>query len=266
MAQVLRRLAVVTGASSGIGYELARQAAMHGYDVVVASDEPRIEDVVDQLGGAEGELHGVQVDLSTMEGVDRLYDVVMQLGRPVDALFANVGRGLGHAFVEQDWLAVRKVIDTNITGTVYTLQRFVRDMAARGEGKVLVTGSIAGFLPGAFSAVYNGTKAFIDSFTAAIRNELKDSGVSVTCLMPGPTDTAFFERAEMMDTDVGTNEANKSDAAEVARVGYDAMVRGDASIIYGLRNKVEVAASRVLPQEVTAEMHRKRAAPGTAKK
>ena len=95
---------------------------------------------------------------------------------------------------------MRHVIDTNITGTIYLIQKVGRDMQARGQGRILITGSIAGFMPGSFQAVYNGTKAFIDSFSFALRNELKDSGVTVTCLMPGETDTEFFERADMMDT------------------------------------------------------------------
>ena len=131
-------------------------------------------------------------------------------GRPIDALLANAGRGLGRAFIDQDFREVRRVIDTNVTGTVYLLQKVARDMKDRGHGRILITGSIAGFMPGTFQAVYNGTKAFLDSFSFALRAELKGSGVTVTCLMPGATETDFFERADMLDTKVGTAREGRS--------------------------------------------------------
>ncbi len=137
-------------------------------------------------------------------------------------------------------------------------------MVAAGSGKILVTGSIAGFQPGAFQAVYNGTKAFVDSFTAALRNEIKDSDVTVTCLMPGVTDTEFFARADMLDTKVGT-DGNKMDPAEVAKIGFKAMQDGEADVVAGFKNKMMVAMSKVMPSQVTAEQHRKLAEPGTGK-
>ena len=133
-----------------------------------------------------------------MEGVDELYAAAK--GRQVDALMANAGRGLGHAFLDQDFGKARRVIDTNITGTVYLIHKVGNDMRRRNSGRILITGSIAGFIPGSFQAVYNGTKAFLNSFSFALREELKDTKVTVTCLMPGATDTEFFRRAEMMDT------------------------------------------------------------------
>jgi uncharacterized protein len=171
---------------------------------------------------------------------------------------------LGHAFLDQDFAEARHVIDTNITGTIYLLQRVGRDMRAKGEGKILITGSIAGFMPGTFQAVYNGTKAFIDSFSFAIRNELKDTGVTVTCLMPGATETGFFERADMMDTKVGTMK--KDDPADVAKTGFDAMMRGDGDVVAGWQNKLQTAIASVTPAGLLAQQHRKQAEPGTAKK
>jgi short-subunit dehydrogenase len=264
MAQASRRLAVVTGASSGIGLELAKIACKEGYDLVIVARDVGIDEVATQLREQGGGVHPVKADLSTQEGVDALYDEVVSMGRPVDLLFANAGRGLGRGFLDQDFQEIRDVIDTNITGTVYLLQKIGRDMRDRGAGRILVTGSVAGFIPGTFQAVYNGTKAFVDSFTNAFRHELAGTGVSVTCLMPGATETEFFHKADMMDTQVGT--AKKDDPADVARTGYDALMRGDASIIYGLKNKAQVAVARVLPQDASAEMHRKMAAPGTAGK
>jgi uncharacterized protein len=255
------RFAIVTGASSGIGRELAIIAARDACDLLLAADTPGLDLVADLCRGEGATVDTLVVDLATEEGVDQLYAAAQ--GRAVDVLFANAGHGLGRAFLDQDFDEIRHVIDTNITGTVYLIQQVARDMVGFGEGRILITGSIAGFTPGSFQAVYNGTKAFIDSFSLAIRNELKDTGVTVTCLMPGATDTEFFERADMMDTKVGTSE--KDDPAYVAQVGYDAMLRGDGDIVAGWKNKVQTAVASVTPAGVLAEQHRKMAEPGTAR-
>jgi short-subunit dehydrogenase len=178
-------------------------------------------------------------------------------------LLANAGRGLGHAFLDQDFSQIRHVIDTNVTGTLYLIHKVGRDMRTRGNGRILITGSIAGLMPGTYQAVYNGTKAMLDSFSFALRAELKGSGVTVTCLMPGATDTEFFERADMLDTKVGTEK--KQSAEEVAKIGFEAMMRGDGDVVAGWNNKLRAAISHVTPSEMLAEQHRKMAAPGTAK-
>jgi short-subunit dehydrogenase len=253
------KLAIVTGASSGIGLELARLAAEDGYDLIVAADTPLV-DASSQLNGLGVEVTNVETDLASFEGVDRLLQAIG--GRRVDALFANAGHGLGRAFLEQDPAEWRHVVDTNITGTIYLVQKVAREMAARGEGKILITGSIAGHIAGAFQAVYNGTKAFIDSFADALHNELKDTGVTITCLKPGATETEFFERADMMDTKVGTMK--KDDPADVAKTGYQALMKGERSVIHGLHNKLQVATASVVGGGASAAMHRKQAEPGTA--
>lgn len=261
MASETRPLAIVTGASTGIGYELAKRCAEHGFDLLVAADEPAINDAAQafrQLGAA---VDAVETDLATIEGVDKLYAVIR--GRPVHALLANAGRGLGKGFLDQDFAAVRHVVDTNITGTIYLLQKVGRDMRAQGRGRILITGSIAGFIPGTYQAVYNGTKAFLDSFSFALRHELKDTGVTVTCLMPGATETEFFERADMMDTKVG--QAKKDDAADVAKTGFDAMMKGEGDVVSGWKNKLQTAIASVTPAGMLAEMHRGMAEPGTGK-
>ena len=254
-----RKFAIVTGASSGIGYELAAICAREGFDLLIAADEPEIENAAESFRGLGASVDTLEVDLATVEGVDRLYAAAG--GRAVDALLANAGHGLGRGFLDQDFEEIRHVIDTNITGTVYLLQKVARDMRSRGAGRILITGSIAGFIPGTYQAVYNGTKAFIDSFSFALRAELKDSGVTVTCLMPGATDTDFFERADMMDTKVG--QAKKDDPADVARVGFDAMLRGDGDIVSGWKNKVQTVIANVTPAGMLAEQHRKTAEPGS---
>jgi len=257
------KFAIVTGASSGIGYELARICAKEGFDLLVVADRPEISSVA-HVFEAEGavSVDALQLDLATQEGVDQL--LAHANGRRVDALLANAGHGLGHAFIDQDFTEVRHVIDTNITGTIYLIQNVARQMAKEGEGRILITGSIAGFMPGSFAAVYNGTKAFIDSFSFALRNELEDSGVTVTCLMPGATETDFFKRAGMLDTKVGQDE--KDDPADVARLGFDAMMRGEGDVVSGWKNKIQSAVANITPAEMLAEQHRKMAEPGSAAK
>ena len=260
MALTKRPLAVVTGASAGIGYELAKLCAQNGFDLVVAADQPKIVHAAQEFRLLGADAVPIETDLATIEGVDRLYASIG--GRPVAALLANAGHGLGKAFLDQDFQDVRHVIDTNIIGTIYLIQKVGRDMRARRAGRILITGSIAGFIPGAYQAVYNGTKAFIDSFSFAIRNELKETGVTVTCLMPGATETEFFERADMMDTKVGTMK--KDDPADVAKTGFDAMMRGAGDVVAGWQNKLQTAIASVIPAGLLAEQHRRQAKPGTA--
>ncbi|CAO3428931.1 SDR family NAD(P)-dependent oxidoreductase [Azospirillum doebereinerae] len=254
-------LAVVTGASSGIGHELARQCARNGFDLIIAADDPAIERVAEELRALGAVVETVQADLATLDGVDKLHAAVK--GRPVDALLANAGHGLGHGFLDQDFADARHVIDTNITGTLYLIQKIGRGMRDRKQGRILITGSIAGFMPGTYQAVYNGTKAFIDSFSFALRSEVQDFGITVTCLMPGPTDTEFFERAGMMDTKVG--QGKKDDPAMVAKTGFEAMMRGDGDVVSGWKNKLQTAMATVIPSGVLAEQHRKMAEPGSGK-
>jgi len=255
-------LAVVTGASSGIGYELAKCAAQDGYSLIIAADEQEIERAALNLREFGGSVETVQTDLSTTEGVDRLVENIEASGLSVDLLMANAGQGLGDAFLDQNFAKARKVVDTNITGTMYLVHEVGNLMRSRGEGRVLFTGSIAGFTPGTFQAVYNGTKAFINSFSFALREELKGSGITVTCLMPGATDTEFFERADMMDTAVGRGK--KDDPAFVAKVGYDAMMDGEGDVVAGWKNKLMSAAANVTPAAALAKQHRKMAEPGSA--
>jgi len=167
MADSSRPLAIVTGASSGIGYHLAWLSAEHGYDLLIAADQPQIVQAAEDFRRFGGRVDAVQADLATTSGVDRLCDAVQ--GRAVEALLANAGHGLGKGFLDQDFGAARHVVDTNITGTLYLIHRVVPGMRARGQGRVLITGSIAGFIPGSFQAVYNASKAFLDSFALALR-------------------------------------------------------------------------------------------------
>jgi len=256
-----RQLAVITGASTGIGLELARLCAQQKFDLVIAADEALINDAAREL--AESGIHctPVQCDLSTREGVEQLMTAFERTGRPVDALLAYAGRGLGRAFLDQEIDAALKVVHTNIDGTILLIHSVANEMRNRRQGRILITGSIAGLMPGTFQAVYNGSKAFLDSFSVALNNELKDTGITVTCLMPGATQTDFFQRADMMDTKVGTD--NKARAADVAKIGFDAMMKGELKVVAGFGNKMRAAMSRVVPDATLAQMHRGMAEPGT---
>ena len=257
------QLAIVTGASTGIGFELARLCAREGYDLLIAADEPEIHDAAQKLRNEKGvgAVEALHVDLATTEGVDQLYAAAK--GRPVNILMANAGRGLGHAFLDQEWPRAREVIDTNVTGTTYLIHKVGRDMRQADQGRILITGSIAGFTPGSFQAVYNATKSYLNSFSFALREELRDTKVSVTCLMPGATETEFFARADMLDTKVGSEE--KDDAAMVAKTGFEAMMKGEGDVVSGLKNKIQSAVANVTPAERLAKQHRQMAEPGTAK-
>ena len=253
-----RKLAIVTGASSGIGLEIAKLAAKDGYDLVVAADTPFVE-ARPALKDFGIDVQEMELDLSTKQGVDRLLAAVGD--RPVDVLAANAGHGLGHGFLDQspqEWL---HVINTDVTGTLLLIQPIARRMVERGEGKILITGSVAGHLSGAFQAVYNGSKAFIDSFAAALNEELRETGVTVTCLKPGATETNFFHRAELDDTKVG--QSDKDDPADVAKTGWEAMKKGEPAAIHGLKNKMQVAAAGVMTDATTAKLHRAQVEPGS---
>ena len=261
MADQLRPLAVVTGASSGIGYELAKCCVQGGFDLVIAADEPKINAAAKELMALGGYVEPVEADLATIEGVNKLYDTFA--GRPVQALLANAGRGLGKGFLDQDFGDWKRVVDTNITGTLYLIQQVAQDMRDQHQGKILITGSIAGFMPGTYQAVYNGSKAFLDSFSFALRHELKETGVTVTCLMPGATETEFFERADLTDTKIG--QSKKDDPVSVAQKGYEAMMKGDGEVIAGWQNKMRAAIASLMPADISAKIHEQMAAPGSAK-
>jgi short-subunit dehydrogenase len=248
MTENNRPLAIVTGASNGIGYELAKCCAKNGFDLVVASGEPAIYDAACDILALGVEVEAVEADLSTLEGVDKLYFATRW--RPVDALITNSGQGLGHAFLDQNFDDVQRVIDTDITGTIYLIQEVGRDMRSRGFGRILIAGPIVGFVPGSYQAVYNGIKAFLDSFSFAFRAELKDTGVTVTCMIPDTTETNLFERAGMLDTNVG--QQKKVDPAELAMTGFDAMMRGEGDVVTGWQIKLQSEIALLTPSNLLA--------------
>ncbi len=251
-------LAVITGASSGIGLELARCAAADGCEIIICADGDDIHKVGEQLAGSGTAVKAVQADLGTPGGVETLFKAIG--GRRVDYMMANAGRGRGDAFLNQSEADFDEVLRVNVIGTTDLLHRAVRMMRTQGSGRILITGSIAGWMPGSYHAVYNATKAYIDLLSLAIRNEVNDTDITVTCLMPGATDTMFFDRAEMLDTPIG-KDPNKDDPAMVAKEGYAAMLDGASGVTTGFMNKVQSLVSGLIPDSVLAAMHRKMAKP-----
>ncbi len=251
-----RPLAVVTGASSGIGYELAKVFAEHGYDLIIVSDSERIREAARSLGGGTNVVP-FEADLSTPGGVESLVGLIRDSGRPVDSVVINAGIGVGGDFARETSLEDElRLLNLNVNGSVHLAKRMAQDMVKRNAGRILFTSSIAATMPAPLEAVYGASKAFLLSFSEALRDELKDAGVTVTALMPGPTETNFFHRAEMDETKVGREE--KDDPAKVARQGFDALMSGDDKVVAGsFKNRVQAAVARVLPDSVKAKQHRK---------
>lgn len=258
-------LALVTGASSGIGRALAREFAEHGFDVVVAAEDDRIHEAAAELRSRDGvHVEAVQVDLRDPEGVRRLWRRVTEGGRRLDAAALNAGVGAGGEFADSTRLPDElSIVDLNVRSTVHLAKLVTGQMAHQGGGRVLFTSSIASTVPGAYQAVYNASKSFVQSFALALREELRDSGVTVTSLMPGPTDTEFFERAGMLDTKVGAGE--KDDPADVAHDGFEALMNGEERVVsHSLKTRLQGRGSRLLPDRAKAAMHARMAEPGSA--
>lgn len=260
--ELTRPLAVVTGASNGIGYELAKQFAQNGFDLVITATGPSIQEAAQDFEKLGASVKTIEADLATYEGVETLYQQIQSTG-PVEAIAINAGVGVGGKFTETDLDSELNLIELNVTSSVHLAKRVVKDMVDRGSGKVLFTSSIAALQPGPFEAVYAASKAFVHSFAEGIRNELKDTGVTVTALMPGPTDTNFFHRAGMDDTRAGAGK--KDDPAEVAKQGFEALMAGKDDLVAGsLKTKIQGNVSKVLPDAVNAEQHRQLTEPGSA--
>lgn len=255
-------LAVVTGASSGIGYELAKELAKRGYDLVIASSGDRLARAADDFRTFNIQVTEVNADLATKEGVDQLWQQVTQMGQPVDIACINAGVGVGGLFVETDLAAELNMVALNCAGTVQLAKYVVGQMNELRAGRILFTASIAGEMVAPREAVYAATKAFVLSFAHSLRYELKDTGITVTALQPGPTDTDFFHRAGMDDTDVGQKGKTESEPGDVARQGIEALLDGkDHVYTASLKTKLEGAVANLVPGSVKAAMHEKMAKP-----
>ncbi|HYF74011.1 MAG TPA: SDR family NAD(P)-dependent oxidoreductase [Nocardioides sp.] len=246
-------LALVTGASTGIGRALAQELAERGFDLVVAAEEAEIHQAATELRATGRTVVPVQVDLATADGVEELHRRAGEAG-PVSVVALNAGIGVNGRFDRTSLQDNLTLVDLNVRSTVHLAHLVLQDMSARGEGRVLVTSSIAAVAPGPYHATYAASKAFVHSFAEGIRDELKDTGVTVTSLMPGPTDTEFFSRADMEDTKIGQME-NKDDPREVAREGVDALLAGKASVVSGsFTNRIQAELGTHLPDALAAPL------------
>ena len=256
------KLAVVTGASSGIGYFLAKELAGRGYDLVVCSAGIRLEQATADFRALGVEVTEVSADLATREGVDQLWDSVLGAGRPVDIACINAGVGVGGLFAETDLDEELNMVELNCASTVHLAKHVVKHMLELNSGKILFTASIAGEMVAPREAVYAATKAFVLSFAHSVRYELRDSGVSVTALQPGPTDTDFFHRAGMDDTEVGSKGKSESQPEDVARQGIEALFAGKEHVYAAsFKTKMEGMMANVMPGDAKGAMHEKMAKP-----
>lgn len=263
-----RPFAVVTGASTGIGYHLARIFAGNGFDVLVTADENRISEAAREIESLGAKVYAIQADLSEDQEVERLWREVLTTGHPVDAIALNAGIGTSGEFAGgTDLKKELKIIDLNVKATVHLAKLAAQQMVGRRSGRILITSSIAGTMPTPLEAVYGASKAFDLEFAQSLRYELKDSGVTVTALKPGPTDTQFFHRAEMDDTKVGSSGKEANDPAKVAQQGFDALMRGEQEVFAeSWATKAEGVLGRSMPDSVKAGMHEKMAKHGSADK
>lgn len=260
-----RPLALITGASSGIGLELARHFGRRGYDLVVTADDQQISHAAQELAETGADVQSTQLDLRHPDSVDELYSVIAATDRPLHAAALNAGVGQSGAFLDTDLRDDLGIIDLNVRSTVHLAKLVLRDMAATGHGKVLVTSSVAAHMPGPYQPIYNASKAFLQSFCEAVATEMEDlaqASITVTALLPGPTDTEFFERADLTDTRLG--QMNKDDPALVAEQAFDALMSGKRNAFAGsLTSRAMGAAARATPDRAASQFHRKLAEPGS---
>jgi uncharacterized protein len=246
------RYALITGATSGIGYELAKIFAENGYNLIIVA---RNGEDLQQRSSEFSEQFGVQVvpiqkDLFEPEAPFQLYEEVNTKGLLVDVLVNDAGQGQYGLFVESDIRRQLDIIQLNVSSLTVLTHLFLKDMVRRNEGKILQLASIASELPGPWQAVYHATKAYVLSFTEALIRELKDSAVSITALQPGATETDFFNKADMQESKI--LETKLSDPAKVAKDGYEALMKGDDKVVSGFKNKAMVAASNIMPDTMVA--------------
>lgn len=255
---------LITGATSGIGLELAKLFAKDGNNlVIVARNSTELATTVDVLKQQHQniEILAISRDLFDPENAFAIYDELKQKEVTVNVLVNDAGQGLYGEFADTDLRKQLKIIQLNISSLVALTHLFLNDMLQRGTGKILNLSSIAGKLPGPWQSVYHGTKAFVQSFTEAVRSEVKDKGIVVTALLPGATNTDFFNKAGMQDSKIVQNKDQLSDPADVAKDGYQALMRGDDMIVSGFKNKMQVGIAAITPDEMLADNLNKRQEP-----
>jgi uncharacterized protein len=248
-----RKFAVITGGSRGIGYEFAKVCAEENFEILIVADHGA-DEAADRLRANGAAITPVQADLSTFDGNEGVAATILQRSQPVDVLALNAGKGVAGPFLETELERDLALIQLNIGSVIHLAKRLLPAMVSRGEGRVLITSSIAGTMPGPYYATYGASKAYLLSFAEALRHELSDTGVTVTALLPGATDTEFFDRAGGQNTPV--NESRKDDPADVARDAFKALMAGDDRVVAGsLKNLLQSVAARVTPEKFKAARH-----------
>jgi short-subunit dehydrogenase len=262
MNTINRKYALVTGGTSGIGYELVKLLADDGYNLILVarteSDLQRVSNEISQRYSVE--VLTIAKDLFNRENAFFLYNEIVTKNIQVDILINDAGQGAYGEFIETDIRKELNIIDLNICSLVVLTKLFLKDMIARGDGKILNLSSIASKAPGPWQSVYHGTKAFVQSFTEAIRSETKDTGVTITALLPGATETDFFRKADMLESKI-VQEGKLYNAADVAKDGYKALMDGEDMIVSGFMNKVQVAMGNVTPDDKLADKMKKQQEP-----
>lgn len=259
----IRPLCVITGASSGIGYELAKVFARNGFDLIVAAEDAAIHEVAADFRIYGGNVITVQVDLSTPAGNELLFERIRETQQSVDSLCLNAGVGVWGEFVKTDYARELAMINLNVISVVHLAKKILPTMLERRHGRIMITSSLAAEMPGPYYAVYAATKAFVQSFSEALRAEVKDQGITVTALQPGATETNFFERADMMETRAG--QATKDDPVRVARDGFKAMMAGKDHVIAGsFINKVQSTLAKFISDKQGARLQGAAIKPGSA--
>jgi hypothetical protein len=249
----LRKYALITGATSGIGLELARLFAKEGYSLIIsARNETELLNVCGELESEDVEVIPIAKDLFDREQAFALYAEIKQRGIEVDILVNNAGQGVYGEFEKTDIDRELRIIDLNISSLVILTKCFLVDMTARNSGKILNLASIASKSPGPWQSVYHGTKAFVLSFTEAIREEVKDTEITITALMPGVTDTDFFNKADMLESKAVQDENAMADPAKVAHDGFDALMAGKDKVVSGIKNKLQMAIGAIIPDSMVA--------------
>jgi short-subunit dehydrogenase len=255
--------ALITGGTSGIGFELAKLFAKDKYDlIIVARNQDELDETATELKKEGVKVITISKDFFVSGAAFDLYDEIKNMGITVKVLVNDAGQGVYGKFIETDIQRELNIIQLNIGATVVLTKLFLKDMVKRNSGKILNVASIAGKVPGPYQAVYHGTKAFVHSFNEAVRNEVKDTEVTLTSLLPGATDTDFFRKADMLESKV-VQEGHLGDAADVAKDGYDALMAGKDMVVSGFKNKVQVAMSNIMPDSVVANNMRKTQEPAT---
>lgn len=257
-------LVIITGASTGIGFELAKQFAKNGHELAIVSNSDKIYEAALDLREFGQKVYEFKYDLSRREGVEKFFQEIKNLDKEVETAVLNAGVGVGGEFVKTDIRDELNLINLNIVGTVHLTKLLLKELIPNG-GRLMFTSSISSDMPSPFEAVYGASKAFIQSFANALREEISESNISVTTLLPGPTNTNFFDRAGLSDTKVGAEMKYDNEPEDVARQGFEAVMNRNHEVIAaGTKTKIQGFINKYLPERLKGLIHKEMSEPGSA--